>query len=154
MKLVYRVLVAAAVLPLVAAGVIPSVIIIFDPWRQRLFIPGFIVLSAGIALTAVCIRDFYKRGGGTLAPWDAPVNLVVTGPYRYCRNPMYGGVLITIAGLALFFSSPLLLLYNIAAGFIFHMRIIKYEEPELQRLFGKRWVIYTAMVNRWFPGFK
>ena len=118
-----------------------------------MFFPGIVILVGGVIITAICIRDFYRRGRGTLAPWDAPDNLVVTGPYRLVRNPMYFGVLIVIVGLALLFTSPLLLVYNIAVAAAFHLRIVKYEEPELERQFGKRWMVYTAMTNRWLPKF-
>ena len=36
-----------------------------------------------------CVRDFYVRGRGTLAPWAPPEHLVVIGLYRFTRNPMY-----------------------------------------------------------------
>ena len=153
MKLIYRVLRAVFLLPVIVAGIIPVCIIILDPWRQPMFFPGIVILVGGVIITAICIRDFYRRGRGTLAPWDAPDNLVVTGPYRLVRNPMYFGVLIVIVGLALLFTSPLLLVYNIAVAAAFHLRIVKYEEPELERQFGKRWMVYTAMTNRWLPKF-
>ena len=151
MKLIYRTIIAVLLLPLVVAGIVPVVLIVIDPWRQPVFFPALIVLFGGLTIASVCIKDFYKHGSGTLAPWDAPQSLVVTGLYRYCRNPMYFGILLLIAGLALLFTSPLVLIYNIAAAAAFHLRVIKFEEPELKRLFGQRWVIYSAMTNRWLP---
>ncbi|MDC7228353.1 MAG: isoprenylcysteine carboxylmethyltransferase family protein [Spirochaetales bacterium] len=151
MELIKRAVIAVLLLPVIFAGIIPVVLIIIDPRRQPFFWPGLLVLAAGASLLVLCIRDFYKRGGGTLAPWDAPAELVVTGPYRFCRNPMYIGVLLTIAGFALMFTSPLVLLYNIAAAVLFHLRIVKYEEPRLAQQFGNRWALYAAMTNRWLP---
>ena len=150
-KLIYRVIAAALLLPAVIAGVIPAVLIVIDPWRQPVFFPGLIVPLAGVVVTAFCIKDFYKLGSGTLAPWDAPGVLVAGGLYAYCRNPMYIGVLLVIAGLALLFTSPLVLIYCVIAAAAFHLRVIKYEEPQLMKQFGKRWLIYSAMTNRWLP---
>ncbi|HAK45413.1 MAG TPA: isoprenylcysteine carboxyl methyltransferase [Spirochaeta sp.] len=150
-NLLIRTLAAVLILPLSAAGLIPALILVLDPWRQPVFLPGIIVLIPGIVITGICIRDFYTQGGGTLAPWDPPEYLVVTGLYRFCRNPMYIGVLLLIIGLSLLFSSPLLLLYGVAAAAAFHLRVVKYEEPKLMAAFGQKWVLYSAMVNRWLP---
>lgn len=151
MKLIYRAIAAVAALPLTVAGFVPAVIIILDPWRKPVFFPGALVAAAGALLTFFCVRDFYRQGRGTLAPWDAPEELVVSGPYRLCRNPMYVGVLFTIAGLALLFTSPLLLFYLAAAVAAFHLKVIMYEEPRLEQQFGRRWTLYKAMTNRWLP---
>ena len=146
-----RTLIAAAILPFPAVVLVPALLLFLDPWRQPIFIPGIIPVFAGAAALAFCIKDFFTEGRGTLAPWDPPSELVVTGMYRYCRNPMYLGILLTVAGLVLFFTSPLLLLYNILLAAAFHLRVIRYEEPVLRREFGSRWTLYAAMVNRWLP---
>ena len=151
-KLVFRVIAAVFLLPVTVAGAVPAVIILLDPWRRSVFWPGAAVPAAGIALTTACVRAFYLRGRGTLAPWDAPEELVVGGPYRFCRNPMYAGVVLTIIGLSVLFVSPLLLPYAAVTAAAFHLRVVKYEEPRLQALFGERWTAYEAGTNRWLPG--
>ena len=47
------------------------------------------LLLPGIGLLLWCVREFYVRGKGTLAPWDPPRHLVASGLYRISRNPMY-----------------------------------------------------------------
>ncbi|SEM81385.1 methyltransferase [Lihuaxuella thermophila] len=56
-------------------------------------IVGTLLLSGGLYLLVTTIRLFARKGEGTLAPWNPPQKLVVAGPYRYVRNPMYSGVL-------------------------------------------------------------
>jgi protein-S-isoprenylcysteine O-methyltransferase Ste14 len=65
----------------------------------------------GLVLLLWCVRDFYVRGEGTVAPWDPPQNLVVVGLYRYMRNPMYVSVIVLVGGWALACGSPLLVRY-------------------------------------------
>ena len=77
--------------------------------------------------------------------------LVVGGPYRCCRNPMYLGHLIFLAGLVLALHSW------IAAGvFAFHLawfdRRVRDDEARLAALFGDPYREYLARVRRWIPG--
>ena len=98
-----------------------------------------------------CVRDFYVTGKGTLAPWDPPTRLVVVGLYRFVRNPMYVGVLGVVLGWSLVAGSPLLAIYAALLAVGFHLRVVLYEEPVLQRQFGDDWTRYRAGVNRWLP---
>jgi protein-S-isoprenylcysteine O-methyltransferase Ste14 len=100
------------------------------------------------------VRDFYVSGKGTLAPWDPPKNLVVVGLYCHVRNPMYVGVLTLVAGWAVVFESPLLVLYALILAIGFHIRVLKYEEPWLASQFGNDWREYSKAVRRWIPRFR
>src|SRR4051812_17468743 len=64
---------------------------------------GWIVVAVGAVVGVPCIWQFAWRGFGTPAPWDPPRKLVISGPYRYVRNPMYVGMGIAIAGFAVVF---------------------------------------------------
>lgn len=97
-----------------------------------------------------CVRDFYVTGKGTLAPWSPPQTLVVVGLFRYSRNPMYVCVLAVVLGWAIAFGSTGLLLYALALGVAFHLRVVLGEEPWLSRTHGAAWQQYTHRVRRWF----
>jgi protein-S-isoprenylcysteine O-methyltransferase Ste14 len=88
---------------------------------------------------------------GTPAPIDAPKELVVKGPYRYVRNPMYVGVLLAILGEAVYYETLLLVVYAAAAFLVVHTFVTTYEEPTLQRLFGEAYGRYRRRVGRWVP---
>ena len=108
--------------------------------------------ALGAAIYFWCVWDFATFGRGTPAPIDAPKHLVVRGLYRYSRNPMYVGVLTTIAGWAVFFGAPWqLLAYLAAVAIAFHLRVVLHEEPHLSREFGSEYQGYCARVGRWFP---
>jgi protein-S-isoprenylcysteine O-methyltransferase Ste14 len=110
---------------------------------------GIVPFALGIALYFWCAGEFTFRGGGTPAPIDPPKALVIKGPYRWTRNPMYVAVLSTILGEAIFFQSALLAIYALLLFGTFHLFIIAYEEPTLQRLFGPAYAEYRHSVPRW-----
>jgi len=114
-------------------------------------IAGIAVLTLGAALVLWCVTSFIRLGKGTPAPFDAPRRLVVRGPYRFVRNPMYIGAALVLAGAALFYGSLWLLAY--AAGFliVFHLFVVLYEEPTLRRSFGPDYAAYCHHVRRWWP---
>src|SRR5688572_16672536 len=89
------------------------------------------LLVPGTALLLWCVREFYLRGKGTLAPWAPPRHLVESGLYRYSRNPMYLAVVLILFGWAVGFSSLALLVYALAFIVIFHLRVVFSEEPFL-----------------------
>ena len=83
------------------------------------------------------VWEFFAAGDGTLAPIDAPRQLVVSGLYRFTRNPMYNGVVAVLLGQAWFFSSVRLLEYAATVLVCFHLFVVLYEEPSLESRFGE-----------------
>jgi protein-S-isoprenylcysteine O-methyltransferase Ste14 len=106
-------------------------------------------LLAGASLLLWCVREFYVAGRGTLAPWAPPQRLVTTGPYRFCRNPMYLGVVTILAGWCLLWNSRTLIYYMLITLAVFHVRVLFFEEPWAARTFGAEWLAYRARVRRW-----
>lgn len=112
---------------------------------------GVLLIIAGAFLLARCIQLFDRIGKGTLAPWNATQRMVITGPYRYVRNPMISGVLAVLLGESLFFQSPSLLLWFLVFLIGNHIYFIKSEEPGLEARFGHEFVVYKRNVPRWIP---
>ena len=112
---------------------------------------GMIVGAAGAGVAVWCILTFALLGRGTPAPFDPPRRLVVRGPYRYVRNPMYLGAGLALAGAALFYEAGALWAY--AGGFLVltHLVVVLYEEPTLRRTFGEDYETYCRQVRRWWP---
>ncbi len=106
-----------------------------------------VVVGGGILLASVV--SFYRRGRGTLAPWDPPKHLVVQDLYRFNRNPMYVGVVLVVFGWALITGNPWNYGYALIVPMIFHARVVLYEEKEMERLFGREWEAYRRAVPRW-----
>jgi protein-S-isoprenylcysteine O-methyltransferase Ste14 len=112
---------------------------------------GMVVAAAGAAVAVWCIFTFVVLGKGTPAPFDPPRRLVVRGPYRFVRNPMYLGAAAALLGAALFYRSAALAGY--AAGFllVLHGFVVLYEEPTLRGAFGADYDRYCGRVRRWWP---
>jgi len=114
-------------------------------------VAGLVVGSAGAAVALWCIFTFALVGKGTPAPFDPPRRLVVRGPYRFVRNPMYIGAGLALAGAALFYESWPLLGYTGIFLLATHLFVVICEEPALQRTFGQEYEAYCRRVRRWRP---
>ena len=112
---------------------------------------GMLVGASGAALALACILTFVFVGKGTPAPFDPPRRLVVQGPYRFVRNPMYLGAGCALAGAALFYQSIPLLGYAAVFLLITHLFVVWYEEPTLRRIFDGDYEAYRRRVGRWWP---
>jgi protein-S-isoprenylcysteine O-methyltransferase Ste14 len=113
---------------------------------------GVAVTALGAVLVLWCLLTFTFVGKGTPAPFDPPRHLVVRGPYRFLRNPMYVGAGTALAGAALFYESPALAGYVAAFLLITHAFVRLYEEPTLRSTFGREYDDYCRRVGRWWPG--
>ena len=114
---------------------------------------GLIPLLLGAALAFNCFARFLFAGRGTPAPFDAPRLLVISGPYRYVRNPMYLGAGLVLAGCAILFAefSAWLAAYVVAIIVVVNLFILFYEEPTLREKFGDDYDEYRKNVGRWIP---
>lgn len=108
--------------------------------------------AIGAAIYFWCLWNFAVKGRGTPAPIDAPKVLVVEGPYRYVRNPMYVGVALVIGGWAVWFWSDDVLWFLGVWLLFVQLFVLFYEEPTLKRLFGDSYERYCTAVRRWVPG--
>lgn len=114
-------------------------------------VAGGVLLTAGAAVLIDSFRRFVFEGHGTPAPVAPTRELVVSGLYRYVRNPMYVAVVSAIVGQALLFGSIRLLAYAAIVWLMFHTFVTFYEEPVLRRKFGQSYNEYRANVPRWRP---
>ncbi len=154
-------LISILVLPFMVLVVIPASIlksvklIPFDPFLKLngalTNILGGILLIIGLLLLITSIILFIRIGKGTLAPWNPTQKLVVKGLYRYVRNPMILGVIITLLAESLLFRSNGILLWALFFFGTSHLYFVLSEEPGLVKRFGDEYKTYKANVPRWLP---
>jgi len=153
--LLLRSVVFGALIPGTVIGLVPYLIVAghlpgVATWGAIQY-TGLPMLCLGVSIMGWCMRDFVVIGHGTAAPVDPPTALVVQGLYRYVRNPMYIGALLTLLGETTFARSAPLLYYT-AAWFIWvNLFVFFYEEPALRRQFGAAYEEYSRSVGRWLP---
>ena len=112
---------------------------------------GVVFLVLGAVLLLETFARFALQGRGTPAPIAPTRTLVVTGSYRFVRNPMYVAVVSLILGQALLFGSLWTLIYGLVVWLTVHLFVLSYEEPTLRSTYGAQYDVYRANVRRWLP---
>ena len=119
-------------------------------WLPIRFIGGLLI-AGGAAVVLDSFARFALQGLGTPAPIFPTRHLVITGLYRYVRNPMYVGVVTMIVGQGLMLGNVAVLEYGAFVWLGFHLFVIAYEEPTLRVSFGSEYEAFCAGVPRWIP---
>lgn len=114
-------------------------------------VAGAVLIALGLVGLLDSFVRFAVQGLGTPAPVFPTRHLVVTGLYRYVRNPMYVAVVSTILGQGLVFGNVALLEYGGLVWVLFHLFVLGYEEPTLSASFGAEYKVFCAEVPRWIP---
>src|SRR6185295_5589728 len=142
--------------PGTVAGLVPWWI---SRWRLEsptqgwlpLRIAGGLLIAAGLPVLVDSFARFALQGLGTPAPVFPTRHLVITGLYRFVRNPMYVAVVSVIIGQGLLLGNIRVLEYGAVVWLGFHLFVIGYEEPALRAKFGPEYEHFCAAVPRWLP---
>jgi protein-S-isoprenylcysteine O-methyltransferase Ste14 len=129
----------------ITGGVVETPI---ETWTE---IVGAVLAGCGSMLLLECFGRFAVQGLGTPAPIAPTKHLVVTGAYRFVRNPMYLAVAAVIFGQALLFGSLTLAIYGVIVWCFTAIFVMAYEEPTLRRTYGEEYQTYCANVGPWLP---
>ena len=134
---------AALALAVLASFLFPLPVLI--PPAAR--IAGLLPIVAGIALNLAADRQF-KRRGTTVKPFQRSSALITDGVFRWSRNPMYLGMILIVAGVALLEGTAIAWMAVAALGVIFQA-FIRREERMLEETFGAEFEAYTRGTRRW-----
>jgi protein-S-isoprenylcysteine O-methyltransferase Ste14 len=142
----------------------PASVAVLLPWwisRWRLQTPlwglrpvrvvGVLLIAAGLPVLLDSFARFALQGLGTPAPIFPTRHLVVSGLYRYVRNPMYVAVVSLIVGQGLLLGNLRVLGYGLVVWLACHVFVLLYEEPMLRSTFGVEYDAFRANVPRWIP---
>ncbi len=123
-------------------------------WFPRDVVSPMLAQWLGAACLALGLVMFpalneFRRAKTNPKPWRPTTALVIQGPYRFTRNPMYVGFTLIYLGIAFWLNAlwPVLLLP--VALLIVDRGVIAREERYLERKFGAEYLAYRARVRRW-----
>jgi protein-S-isoprenylcysteine O-methyltransferase Ste14 len=123
---------------------VPGARIIPAPWRWL----GVVTLVAGLALTMTGARLFERAGTG-IKPFSEVTTLVQSGPYRFTRNPMYLGLVLSLLGVvAMLGTATPWAVIPVFAWWI-NWRFVRQEEAMLETRFGAEYTTFKQRVRRW-----
>jgi protein-S-isoprenylcysteine O-methyltransferase Ste14 len=105
-----------------------------------------VVLGIGIVVSAI---GLFRSAGTDPRPWKRSTAFVTDGVYRWSRNPMYFGMALAYAGIAVWLDSLVALLLLIPLVFVIQREVIAREEAYLAAKFGAPYLAYKASVRRW-----
>lgn len=140
----------------VALVVIPFVLLdsFGNAYSLKLGLPtamgaGLFLLASvlGLASAFYMVRD----GAGTPLPLDQTNKLVVSGPYRFVRNPMAVAGISQGLAIGLIFQSVALLIYSLLGALVWHLVVRPFEEADMVTRFGESYLEYRSKVACWIP---
>jgi len=109
---------------------------------------GYVLVLAGMGLAVSAVNRFGKAHT-TLDPHGAVSAIVMSGPYRLSRNPIYLGFVCTLMGLPLALRNYWgVVLAPVFMVLLFQL-VIKHEEAYLEKKFGDEYTSYKSRVRRW-----
>jgi len=116
-------------------------------WTNKIAATILMVLGFGPAAAALAQ---FRRAGTQVRP-DSETNnkLVVSGLYRFTRNPMYLGMILFSLGVALWFGRPLMFVSPLLVFVLTNWLFIPFEEAKMGRQFGAEFEAYKKKVRRW-----
>lgn len=109
---------------------------------------GLLFLLSGIVLAASAARLFSKAKTG-IVPFSESTKLVVSGAYRFTRNPMYLGMFFCLIGVTLLVNNVLGLLVLLLFFFIIRQKFVLKEEVQMQETFGDDYAQFKTRIRRW-----
>jgi protein-S-isoprenylcysteine O-methyltransferase Ste14 len=111
-------------------------------------VAALVLLAAGVSLAASA-RVLFSRTGQSPVPWKPSPELILQGPYRFTRNPMYVGLTLVQAGLGLAMNNLWIVLFALPALLTVHLIAVRPEERYLTEKFGESYTRYLSRVRRY-----
>jgi protein-S-isoprenylcysteine O-methyltransferase Ste14 len=115
--------------------------------KYRLFF-ALLPAGAGFGLIALSFKLF-KSTEQKPEPWTTTPEIIITGIYRYTRNPMYLGLGLIQSAIGIGFVNIWIILLLPASFLMVYHIAIKHEEVYLEEKFGKSYLNYKNQVRRW-----
>jgi protein-S-isoprenylcysteine O-methyltransferase Ste14 len=154
----------AAVVTLMSFPFGPGLVLVLFPWAithwhsgapypTAALAVGYALIVVGAVVIGISFVRFPAEGGGTPFPTNPPSSrrVIVGGPYRYVRNPIYVAFVPVLVGMTLVLARPVLLVYGAVLMAALVAFVHWYEEPTMVKRFDAQYAEYRKRVPGWVP---
>jgi len=109
---------------------------------------GIPLLGIGLWLN-LWADQLFKKHSTTVKPFEASSHLILEGPFKFTRNPMYLGMIVALLGEAVILGSVAAFVVPIAFYPVMNAVFIRREEDDMLAVFGDEFRGYMGKVRRW-----
>jgi protein-S-isoprenylcysteine O-methyltransferase Ste14 len=119
-----------------------------------------IALWSGVALVALGVaiiiwgRKSFQAAGTNISPFLPTTSIVITGPFRFSRNPLYVSLTLMYLGLTLAVNTWWGIVVLVPLLMIMHRGVVLREERYLEQKFGETYRQYRSKVRRYLGQFR
>jgi protein-S-isoprenylcysteine O-methyltransferase Ste14 len=143
---------AALVVGLALDWLVPAYVLTVLFGTTTRIVVGVLLIAAGLGLIGLAGHQFHRLGTNAF-PWQPTLVLATHEIYGHLRNPMYVGMILIAAGLAIALASDWTLVLLAPAAIVLHRGVVLREEQYLAAKFGEDYHQYLAQVPRYgWPG--
>lgn len=127
---------------------LPGPVLLPAAWRPAGLLAGLLLIAGGVAVAVRGSRQF-AQAGTNIVPFTNASTLVSDGVFRWTRNPMYLGMLLTLTGSAVLVDSLWALGVVLAFFLLIRQAFVQHEEAQMRATFGPDFEAYCARTRRW-----
>ncbi len=121
-----------------------SIKIIYFPYTLL----GILLILFGTIIT-IWTDLIFKKVKTAVKPHEKPKKLIMQGPFKISRHPMYLGMACFLLGLAIFLGDLISFIFPIIFVVIMETKFIPLEEKNMQKVFGKKYLEYRKKIRKW-----
>jgi protein-S-isoprenylcysteine O-methyltransferase Ste14 len=110
---------------------------------------GVLLVLWGLYLSNIASKRFKEENTEILPASPTNRVLIIDGPYKKTRNPMYLGMIFLMLGIGVLLSSPAVLVAALLQFSVLHFLFIPFEEEKMEHQFGDKYVAYKRSVRKW-----
>jgi len=133
------------ILSIVLHFIFPIKKVIFPPYTYF----GFLFIIFGIILN-MWTDSLFSKKKTTVKPFEDPSEFITSGPFKISRHPMYLGMTSILLGTAILHGTLITFIFPIIFVVLMEILFIPYEEKNLEKVFGNKYIKYKKQVRRWF----
>jgi len=131
-------------LSIVLHFIFPIKKVIFPPYTYV----GFVFIAFG-AILNIWSDSLFKKKKTNVKPFEKPKELVISGPFRISRHPMYLGMMAILLGVAIIHGTIITFVFPVVFVILMEILFIPFEEQNCEKIFREKYLEYKKRVRRW-----